>query len=311
MKTAIVDGEVLGSNFIIYSSDSIYLMEFVGGNFIFAFRKLFTDDGLISQNCAVEVEGFHYCFGASDLYRHDGTTKQSICDERVKNFVFQNLNTNKANVCFVQHNPNLNEIYFCYLSADADVAFPNATRCNRAAAYNYRNNTWSFYDLPNVSSGTTANVNSVTTYATATGLTYDTIGGSFFDQEDNYDRHALMVGEDQSTDGITSDKLYGIDLSDEGKMSFAVDTEATKPPLLERTGLDLDEAGSAATNYTVVNRLYPQADTTNTSDTTLTFEFGASDIPRDTPTYSSAVTFDVASDHKIDSRAAGGISATK
>ena len=26
---------------------------------------------------------------------------------------------------------------------------------------NYRNNTWSFYDLPNVSSGATANVNSV------------------------------------------------------------------------------------------------------------------------------------------------------
>ena len=45
-----------------------------------------------------------------------------------------------------------------------------------------------------------------------------------------------MVGEDQSTDGITSDKLYGIDLSDEGKMSFAVDTEATKPPLLEQQG---------------------------------------------------------------------------
>ena len=75
-------------------------MEFVGGNFIFAFRKLFTDDGLISQNCAVEVEGKHYCFGPSDIYVHDGTTKQSICDERTKNFVFQGLNTNKANVCF-------------------------------------------------------------------------------------------------------------------------------------------------------------------------------------------------------------------
>ena len=32
----------------------------------------------------------------------------------------------------------------------ADVAFPNANRCNRAAVYNYRNNTWTFYDLPNV-----------------------------------------------------------------------------------------------------------------------------------------------------------------
>ena len=114
-----------------------------------------------------------------------------------------------------------------------------------------------------------------------------------------------MVGEDQSTDGITSDKLYGIDLADDGKMSFPVDAEATKPPLLERTGIDLDEAGSAATNYTVVTRLYPQADTKNNSDTTLTFEFGASDIPRDTPTYGSTVTFNIATDHMIDSRAAG------
>ena len=37
-----------------------------------------------------------------------------------------------------------------------------------------------------------------------------------------------------------------VDLSDEGKLTFQMDAEATKPPLLERTGLDLDEAGSAA-----------------------------------------------------------------
>jgi hypothetical protein len=305
MKTGIVDGAVLGSNFIIYSSDSIFLMEFTGGAFVMGFRKLFTDAGLINQNCVVEVDGRHYCFGPQDIFVHDGTTKQSICDERVKDFIYQGLNNNKANVCFVQHNVNLNEIYFCYQSADQHVAYPNADRCNRAACFNTRNSTWSFIDLPNVSFGTTANVNSVSTYATATSLTYNLVGSSFFDQEDNFDRHTLMVGEDQSTDGITSDKLYGIDLADEGKMSFPVDAEATKPPLLERTGIDLDEAGSAATNYTVVTRLYPQADTRNNSDTTLTFQFGASDIPRDTPTYGSTVTFNIATDHKIDSRAAG------
>ena len=304
MKTGIVDGATLGSNFIIYSSDSIFLMEFVGGQFIFNFRKLFTDAGLINQNCVVEVEGKHYCFGPADVFVHDGTTKQSICDERVKNFIFNNLNNNRANVCFVQHNENLNEIYFCYNSADPNVAFTNSDRCNRAACYNYRNDTFSFIDLPNVSSGATANVNSVATYANTT-LTYALAGGSYFDQIDNFDRHTLMVGEDNSSDGITSDKLYGVDLSDEGKLAFQLDAEATKPPLLERTGLDLDEAGSAATNYTVVTRLYPQADTTNTADTTLTFQFGASDLPRNTPTFESAVTFNLATDHKIDSRAAG------
>ena len=82
-----------------------------------------------------------------------------------------------------------------------------------------------------------------------------------------------MVGEDNSGDGITSDKLYGVDLSDEGKLAFELDPEATKPPLLERTGLDLDEAGSAATNYMVATRLYPLADTVNSANTNLTFQF--------------------------------------
>ena len=303
MKTPIVDGVPLGNNFIIYSSDQVWLMEFVGSTFVFNFRKLF-DDGMLSQNCAVEVDGTHYVFGPTDIYRHDGTTKQSLCDERTKNFIFQGLNIQSSDVCFVQYNETLNEIMFCYRSGDAHAAFPNANRCNRAACYNVRNGSWTFYDLPNVSSGTSANVNSVNTYASSTGLTYALVGGSYYSQE-SADKHALQVGEDRTTDGLTSDKLYAVDLSDEGKLTFQIDIEATKPPLLERTGIDLDEAGSAASNYVVVTKLYPQADTLNSSYTTMNFSFGATDIPRNTPTYGSNVTFDIATDHKIDSRAAG------
>jgi hypothetical protein len=305
MQTEIIDGATLGSNFIIYSSDQVWLMEFVGGTFIFNFRKLYTDAGIINQNCAVEVEGKHFVFGPQDIYMHDGTSKKSICDERVKNFIYKGLNIQNADRCFVQHNESLNEIYFCYQSGDQYVAFSNSDRCNRAAVYNYRNDTWSFMDLPNVSSGTSANVNSVSTYNSAASLTYSLVGGSYYDQEDNFDAHCLMVGETQSDDGLTSDKLFGVDLSDEGKLSFQLDTEATKPPFLERIGLDLDEGGSAVSSYMVLKRIFPQADTVNTSDTTLTFQFGASDIPRTTPTYGTATVFDVATDHKIDSRASG------
>ena len=184
------------------------------------------------------------------------------------------------------------------------MGFPNADRCNRAAVYNYRNNSWSFMDLPNVSSGTVANVNSVATYATS-ATTYALTGGTYYQQEDSFDRHTLMVGESQSTDGLTSNKLYGIDLSDAGQIAFQLDTEATKPILLERIGVDLDEAGLGASQYVVCTRIYPQADTQNSTETTLNYEFGASDIPSAIPTYGSAVTFDISTDHKIDSRAAG------
>ena len=113
-------------------------------------------------------------------------------------------------------------------------------------------------------------MNSVATYAT-TSATYALTGGTYYAQEDSFDRHTLMVGEDQSTDGITSDKLYGLDPSDTGQLAFELDSEATKFPFLERTGIDLDETGSAARQYVVVTRLFPQADTKNSADTTMTF----------------------------------------
>ena len=306
MDTAIVDGLSLGSNFIIYSSTEVFLQEFVGGSFLFNFRKLFTDSGLINQNCVVEVEGKHYCFDNADIYVHDGTTRKSICDERVKNFIFQGLNALKKNRCFVHHDPNLNEIYFCYVSGDELVGFPNADRCNRAAVYNYRKNTWSFVDLPNVSSATVMNLNTVTTYAGSTGLPYDTTGGSYYDQEDSFNRHVVFVGEDLAADGITSDKIYGLDLSDEGSIAFPLDTEATKGAVFERVGIDLDQAsrGVGVRGYKVLTRIYPQAQTNNTNKL-LTLEFGASDTPSTAPTFSAPVSYNTETDHKIDSRAAG------
>ena len=304
MQTAIVDGAELGTNFIIYSSTEAMLVEFVGGTFIFNYRKLFGDEGVINQNCIAEADGKHFVFGTHDIYVTDGTTKVSICDEKTRNFIFTGLNFSNADRCFVQHNKVLDEIMFCYQSGDSLVNFPDTDRCNRAAVYNIRNNCWSFYDLPNVSAGTTANVDTVATYASATG-TYNAVGGSYYDQEDSRNRHTLMVGNIDTTNGITSSKLYGLDLSDEGSMAFNVDPEATKPPFVERIGIDLDEIREPLDGYKVVTRMLPQVATRNTRDTTLTVEFGASDLPNNTPTYSTTTTFDIASDYKVDSRAAG------
>ena len=72
IPTEIKDGLTLGSNFIIYSSDQTWLMEFVGGQFIFNTRKLFSDAGVINQNCVVEADGRHYVFGPNDIYMQTG-----------------------------------------------------------------------------------------------------------------------------------------------------------------------------------------------------------------------------------------------
>jgi hypothetical protein len=303
MKTPIVDGASLGTNFIIYSKDQVYLMEFTGGNFIFNFRKLFSDVGIINQNCAVEVEGKHFVFGDNDIYIHDTHTKQSIVDERIKQYIFTGLNTAKTDRCFVQANPDLEEVYFCYVSGDDMAEYTSGDRCNRAAVYNYKNNTWSFLDLPNISSGTHGSIASVATYATVVG-TYDTIGGTYYSQEADFDTHALFVGESNTPDGITSNKLYGLDMPDTGTLlSYNFDGEANKGPYLERVGIDLDEVTSVS-RYKIISKIYPQIET-DSSNKQFNFTFGAADLQASTPTYETPVTFDALSDHKIDSRAAG------
>ena len=302
MKTGIVDGLTLGTNFIIYAKDQVWLMEFVGGAFIHNFRKLYSDCGVINHNCVAEVEGTHYVFDHDDIYVHDSHTRQSICDERVKSYIFNGLNTAKTDRCFVHHNPDLDEVMFCYVSGDDMAEYTHGDRCNRAAVFNYKNQTWSFTDLPNVASATVGTISSSATYANTTAV-YNTIGGTYYTQEAGYDNHSLFVGESNATDGLTSDKLYGLDLSDSGSLSFPLDAEANKSPYLERVGIDLDEM-SPLTGYKVISKVVPQVDTTNANKQFI-FNFGAADLIGSATVYGPSITFNGSTDYKIDSREAG------
>ena len=114
-----------------------------------------------------------------------------------------------------------------------------------------------------------------------------------------------MVGNQHTANGIASSKLWALDLADGGSLAFDLDTTATKLPSLERVGIDLDEIQQPLDGYKVVTRMLPQISTENTQNTQVFFEFGASDIPNQNPNYSASATFDISTDYKIDSRAAG------
>ena len=267
-------------------------------------RKIFSDAGIINHNCAVEVERKHYVFSDDDIYVHDGNTRQSIVDNRVRNYIFNGLDTDNTGSCFVQHNPDTNEIYFCYKSGDDMAEFTNGTGCNRAAAYNYRNDTWSFLDLPNVTSGTIANVNTAATYdsLSATDI-YATFGGTYHSQGSGFDSHTLFCGPANTVDGISTAKMYGLDAIEYGTLSLPLDSEANKPVFLQRSGIDLDEL-STLSGYKVISAMLPQI-TTPSTNKDFEFNFGAANIISDSPTYETVVTFDAGVDYKMDSRASG------
>jgi hypothetical protein len=304
LRTPIVDGATLGSNFLIYSSDQVWNMEFVGGTFIFNFRKVFDDAGVINQNCILEVEGKHYVFDTDDIYVNDGITRQSICDNRVRDYIFNGIDMSLQEACFVMHVADLEEIYFCYHTGDDLAVYDDVSGCNRAAVYNYRSDTWSFVDLPNVTSGSLANLDAVATYAT-TGLTYDSTGGTYHAQESKFTRYPVMVSKKDTAAGITSPRLLGLDLVDSGSLNLPETTEVNKPVYLERTGIDLDqEAQLPLSSYKIIKRLYPQISTPST-DKFFDFTFGAADLPPNVPLYDASVTFDSSTEYKVDTRISG------
>ena len=301
MQAPIIDGATLGSNFLVYSQDQVWGMEFVGGTFIFNFRKLFDDAGVINQNCIQEVEGKHYVFDRDDIYVTDGNTRTSICDGRVRDYIFSGLDNSKTSECFVVHNALLEEVYFCYHSGDDMAVYTDGVHCNRAAVYNYKEDVWTFQDLPNVVSGSQANIDSVTSYADAT-QTYANVGGSYHDQESPYKRHPLVVS--RAGGGVTGSKVYGIDLVDDGSLAQEMDTTVSQDVLLERIGLDLDDMGIPLAGYKVINRIYPQV-STNNSNGNFGFSFGAADTAIAFPNYGSSTNFNALTDYKLDTRISG------
>ena len=240
-------------------------------------------------------------FDRDDIYVTDGNTRASVCDGRVRDYIFGGMDNSKADVCFVLHNTLLEELYFCYHTGDDMAEYTDGDFCNRAAVYNYKEDVWTFQDLPNVVSGSSANINSTTSYDDAT-QSYDNIGGSYHDQESPYTRHPLVVSKSGS--GVAHSKVYGIDLVNEGSLAQSIDLDVSQGILLERVGIDLDEMGVPLSGYKVINRIYPQISTINSSGD-FEFTFGAADTPIASPNYSPSSTFDARTGYKLDTRISG------
>ena len=59
----ILDLEQLNDQMIIYMRNAVYSMQYIGGHFVFSFRKLFDDDGIINESALASFSGGHLVVG--------------------------------------------------------------------------------------------------------------------------------------------------------------------------------------------------------------------------------------------------------
>jgi hypothetical protein len=140
----IVDGLSLGNQFVIYKEDSIYLMRYAGPPFIFSFQMAVREAGVLAKNCVAEIPGGHVVLAQNDVLLFNGQSTQSIADKRWRREIFNTLSSEAYQKAFVVALPGRNEVWCCSPSSGNAPDF--------AFVWNWKNNSWTKRELPNVQS---------------------------------------------------------------------------------------------------------------------------------------------------------------
>lgn len=308
MTSPLVDGAPLRDAFILYGDREVWSMLATAGQEVFDYARVFSRGGLIAPNCVAEIDGWHYCFGTTDIYRHNGVEMESLTERKNKAYVFGTLNKKLASRCFVQYSPEFRTLMFAYPSGDIS-GFPLGSGCNKALVLNLQSGAQSFVDLPNVTSMSIANLNSILQWNTASSVSWATTGSSWSDQTDNFGDNT--VGISQTLAGrLTANRLVALDYMDNGSLSFPYLPEMNPPAFVTRTGIDLDEVGANVTDYKVVSRVYPEVRTIRPG-ISLTLQLGSQLYPQTPVVWDVVNVYNPATDYKIDSRVGGRFLAYK
>ena len=265
LQDPLIDGSPLRDRMILYARNETWSMEYRGDNAMFNYRRLFSNRGIINQNCVAEHNSIHYVFGNEDIWSHDGYSYKSIAMGRVRDFIFNNLVRLERNKFFVVNNPKQGEVMFCYVSKDAYCGFPvggstGYPGCNRAAVYNYIYDTWYFYDLPYINGAAVGITYSGSTYVDISSSTYDSLSGNYnayFDGSQLY----LMTVSSTATNafGSFASKVHVYEPSGTLANVGVLDDLATAPVFIENRLMDMDDIAKELRGYKVVNQMWPEA----------------------------------------------------
>ena len=292
-KGDIFDGLQLRDSFMIYKEDAVYSMTFVGTPFIFSFRQLSPTIGAISKNCVAEFDGGHAIFGKGNFYINDGQRIKPILPMKLKEYVFQSIDGQQTNKCFVTADYGRTEILFCFTADGAPTDQPN-----KAVVWDYITNTFTIRDIPDLSHigyGNVGNPIRATTWA-ATTDTWESSTGPWTMSYDLQDK-VLLFADPGNT------KLYRDNSGNKEDTTFM-------DSYIERSGLTLNEQGQPdQTTVKRISAIYPKMSIS--SDNEINVYLGTSMSTEEGITWNAPTTFNPNTQSKVSVRGTGKLYAVK
>ena len=138
----IVDGRTLRDSFVMYSRDSIDVLNYnANSEYYWQRKELSSTVGLLTTNCLSEVKGTHFLIVDGDIVSNDGSNITSLLYKKLlRRFNSRTNEYTKLN-SFVARNDIAHEVWFC-------VPEEGSVTASMAYIYNWKDQSWSLSELP-------------------------------------------------------------------------------------------------------------------------------------------------------------------
>jgi len=139
----VFQGVLLRGSLLLYKRSSTYAVDYVGGNEVFSVRPLFSSSGALTRHAACDINGQHFVVTDGDIILTDGTSRRSVGQARMREFLFAQLDQdNYENVFTVLHRGK-GEVWTCFPETGHQY-------CTKALVYDIANDALGVRDLDDV-----------------------------------------------------------------------------------------------------------------------------------------------------------------
>ena len=276
---------------IIYKEDSVWGMQYIGGVFIFRFFQIFRDIGALSRRCAVEFQaGQHALFGSGDCVIHDGQTMRSILSQKLRSWLFNQMDPQYLARSFTALVWESKEVWFCYVPV-------GETLPTQAVTWNWESNAVGVRDLPSVTSLEQGQI-----FVTSVSDTWDGGPATTWDGgTDTWGERGYQLSQPEPLAASPGDTL--LHELNNGLQFNGTDYES----YVERTGLGLPPANSGSlpdiSSMKFCRRVWPRIEGTNGQTVEVTL--GAQNTIDGSVTWQNPIDYVIGSSARIDTRLRG------
>lgn len=140
----LLDALELQDTMMIYKSDSIWSLSYIGGNGIFRRQMVSASHGLLCHGAVTSFPGGHFFVGENGIYTFNGSSMpQEIATGRVRDKLFEELDSTNYEKLFLLTRNDTSEVWIYYPSV-------GSTYCNKALVWNWALDSWGYVDVGNV-----------------------------------------------------------------------------------------------------------------------------------------------------------------